>query len=1060
MGGLFVGIASLLVALVDFYRQDPSEPDPIAYADDLARTLKGQWLEEAEARRLRDPGVLSLTWATTTRPVADAPRGVGGRVMRVHLGGRLQGRFDAVTSELAAGYDQLPQRRLVVIGEPGAGKTVLAILLTLGLLDARQPRGQVPVVLPVSTWDPVRERLDDWIVRTLAVPYYNGRPEIPRALLTQGLLLPVLDGLDEIPESARRGAIRGINHAIGGERPIVVTCRATEYEDLIRGGAPTLRWAPVVEVSPVPAEDVIAYLQDVDWPPTTDWTPVFAHLRRDPDGLLAGALSTPLMVTSARLVYQRGGDPGELLVEERFDCRFAVEEHLTSGLIDAAYAPDPGLPEGQAPQTGWTADQARRWLTLLARHLHDERERDLAWWRMNARLLPRWAGPVTGIAIGALLVCASLIWITVSQNIASYDKGTAIIGSLCVGGAFALFNSIVWYASTARAPGRLSLTLHGSAGRLLRGFRSGAALSALSVTPLIIGLTVVRVFSPQTPVYGTPRATELYAEGAGLVLALSVVAGLALAAHSWLDAPPSRAAQVSPLNSLSQDRRSALAGAFTASLVVAVTGLAGWYTGLLAGDLLYRELTGWQGWPGKGNVSLLAGHQWDQTTGKFSNRLSLIGVAALLPGMFFGLLVLMARAWPHFLLTRIYLAARGRLPWRLMAFLADARKRELLRQSGGTYQFRHIRLQEALAGEPVYGEVQRATEPASATIRRRAVLAVGGAVAVAAVVGARGSYRDESEAVFATPGEVPVYTAVFGSEGRRIACGAEDGSVWIWNGRGKRGSGDLLIPRQSGYAPPDLVFHPGTGHLVVSNESGVAVWDVDDRTWSTILTGNKVDASKTDLVVLFSREGEYLVGLSYGFYVWQVQGDRYTQVAHPRDVAQKQIINSMVAVDFLHDGSLAVLDDANRVWQYTPPSFAKQPRLLLDAGPEADIIDASCPDIVAAHAQDSLMVLGHDARLWRRTPAGPWRRSRGPGIPGDVCTVRFHPTRPLVAAVGEQAQDILLWSIEQSTPDKLATLRGHNDVIATADFSTDGHRLVTASGDGTVRVWNLVPFGI
>ncbi|WP_200300770.1 WD40 repeat domain-containing protein [Streptomyces adelaidensis] len=221
VASLAVGVASLGLALVDFFRQEPVPPDPVGYADDLARTLRAQWLEEAAARRLRDPQVLPLAWATTTRPVAGELRdpATGGRVLRVHLDGRPEGRFDRVVAQLAQGSDQLPQSRLVVIGEPGSGKTVLAMLLTLGLLEARQPGGRVPVLLPVSTWDPVREPLDDWLVRTLAVPYCSGREEIPRTLLTHGLLLPVLDGLDEIPESARRAAIRGINQAIGGERP-------------------------------------------------------------------------------------------------------------------------------------------------------------------------------------------------------------------------------------------------------------------------------------------------------------------------------------------------------------------------------------------------------------------------------------------------------------------------------------------------------------------------------------------------------------------------------------------------------------------------------------------------------------------------------------------------------------------------------------------------------------------------------------------------------------------------------------------------------------------------
>ncbi|AZQ36828.1 hypothetical protein EJ357_28060 [Streptomyces cyaneochromogenes] len=70
VAGLPVGIASLLMALADFFRQEPAVPDPAAYADDLARTLRAQWLEEAEARRLRDPRVLPLAWTSTAREVA------------------------------------------------------------------------------------------------------------------------------------------------------------------------------------------------------------------------------------------------------------------------------------------------------------------------------------------------------------------------------------------------------------------------------------------------------------------------------------------------------------------------------------------------------------------------------------------------------------------------------------------------------------------------------------------------------------------------------------------------------------------------------------------------------------------------------------------------------------------------------------------------------------------------------------------------------------------------------------------------------------------------------
>ena len=69
---------------------------------------------------------------------------------------------------------------------------------------------------------------------------------VAEILVEADKILPVLDGLDEIPEVARRAATRQINAAIGRDRPVVVTCRSAEYDDVLRNGAPVLRQAAVV----------------------------------------------------------------------------------------------------------------------------------------------------------------------------------------------------------------------------------------------------------------------------------------------------------------------------------------------------------------------------------------------------------------------------------------------------------------------------------------------------------------------------------------------------------------------------------------------------------------------------------------------------------------------------------------------------------------------------------------------------------------------------------------------------------------------------------------------
>ncbi|MFE1314784.1 hypothetical protein [Streptomyces sp. NPDC058755] len=76
-------------------------------------------------------------------------------------------------------------------------------------------------------------------------------------------------------------------------------------------------------------------------------------------------------------------------------------------------------------------------------------------------------------------------------------------------------------------------------------------------------------------------------------------------------------------------------------------------------------------------------------------------------------LALVAYAWPHYTLARCVLAARGRLPWQLQTFLADAHRLGLLRQVGPVSQFRHARLQNHLAAGQARLPGPRAVSPRS-----------------------------------------------------------------------------------------------------------------------------------------------------------------------------------------------------------------------------------------------------------------------------------------------------------------------------------------------------------
>ena len=229
-------------------------------------------------------------------------------------------------------------------------------------------------------------------------------------LLAAGLILPVLDGLDEIPEQIRGPAISKINDSLlPGER-LVVTCRRRDYQDAVRphcGVEVTLRAAAAVQLQPLRADAVGDYLCDDASGPVARarWDRVLAVLGTEaPAGQ---ALTTPLMVGLARVIYNpRPGeiagtlrDPAELCDPTLAD-RMAVESLLFDAFVPAAYR------SGAAVR--WTAREAERCLVFLARHLeYKAASIDMAWWQL------RRAVPAAIFAVIPGFMIAFWVWLCV-----------------------------------------------------------------------------------------------------------------------------------------------------------------------------------------------------------------------------------------------------------------------------------------------------------------------------------------------------------------------------------------------------------------------------------------------------------------------------------------------------------------------------------------------------------------------------------------------------------------------------------------------------------------------
>jgi len=140
-------------------------------ADELAVAVGKQWVREAAVRRLNDPYPLPVSWVAAADLAAPweslaelATRGAGWRPPppgRVWAAGPEE--LAGEGGELADVLEKVPTGRLVVLGEPGSGKTMLMVRLVLDLLAARAAGGSVPVLAPIASWDPSAQDLRAWL---------------------------------------------------------------------------------------------------------------------------------------------------------------------------------------------------------------------------------------------------------------------------------------------------------------------------------------------------------------------------------------------------------------------------------------------------------------------------------------------------------------------------------------------------------------------------------------------------------------------------------------------------------------------------------------------------------------------------------------------------------------------------------------------------------------------------------------------------------------------------------------------------------------------------------
>ncbi|MFE9845417.1 NACHT domain-containing protein [Streptomyces goshikiensis] len=456
--------------------------------DRLQASVWRGWSEEADKRgltpNLRRPRLLHTQWAPAPPGLTDGrTRGLTGTT--------------ADMPGLVESFTALVPQRLVIIGPAGSGKSTLLLLFLLELcrtreidLAQRDPRAQgagtpppVPVLFSLSSYDPRRHGLLDWLAGRLAAEYPEvGSAASARDLLHRGDVLPCLDGLDEIPKQRVVRVLDRIRREFATARPVILACRTEEYERALALG-PVLHGASVTEARELAFPHVMRYLRaslGEGGPSHKEWADLFGRLEHGwgvlENGVAAARergvpMSPPSWsslaptgdrsedswlvkrwMVQAEAVAALGGPAREVTPQLLAALGAALTSPLTASLFADLYgyadasdqtpfqrlaraAPDAVraailenavrvLFDHRLNPDDWP--DARRHLSFLARHLECIDRTDLAWWELSGALHHGLYGGLLGLlaAVAGGITTASAV-----------DGGQGALAALQLGSA-------------------------------------------------------------------------------------------------------------------------------------------------------------------------------------------------------------------------------------------------------------------------------------------------------------------------------------------------------------------------------------------------------------------------------------------------------------------------------------------------------------------------------------------------------------------------------------------------------------------------------------------------
>lgn len=319
-----------------------------------------------------------------------------------------------------------------------------------------------------------------------------------------------------------------------------------------------------------------------------------------------------------------------------------------------------------------------------------------------------------------------------------------------------------------------------------------------------------------------------------------------------------------------------------------------------------------------------------------------------------------------------------------------------------------------------------------------------------------------------------VTVARFSPDGKSLLTGAEDGSARLWE---PRQAPEIELPHPARVTM--ATFDPEGRRLITGCANVVRIWDGANRT--VVATLMHVGGAYNDVhTVSFSPDAARLVTSTFhDVKLWSARdgrpiADLYNGSDSIRHVAWSADGRMLAGVGDDHmvhlwDGWTGRPVRAFKAYDsiLTRVAFSPiHPWIVTTAGFFAKVWDAGTAALVSTSAVHRLGVVdvafSPDGRVLASVSAGGTARIWDPAtgrtireLPasGDYGSVAFsRDGHLLLSRGGLTSVTASVWSLATG---QAVVLRGHTASLTDAQFSPDGRFAVTASRDGTARVWSV-----